>query len=296
MSEEREKVICFGEVLWDMLPGGKKIGGAPLNVAYHLHKLGINSILVSRVGSDEYGDEVKSFLNQKRLSQTGLQTDNSHPTGKAEVNLHSSQEVTFEISSNAAWDYIALNDKLNLIVDGTNYIVFGSLITRHQPSRDTLLHLLNLIPHTIFDINLRKPFYSKEIIEALLKKAEIVKMNESELDIIAKWFNANGSQRSQMESLSDRFHLKTIIITAGAKGAFAYSNGDYVFGEPYKVPIADTVGSGDASLAGFLSTYMKGGNLQLSLEAGNKMGALIAQKQGGCPEYVIEELHEISNL
>lgn len=290
MSEGTEKVICFGEVLWDMLPQGKKIGGAPLNVAYHLKKLGIHSVLVSRVGNDEYGQEIRSFLNAKGLNHSVLQTDFDHPTGKVGVFLHPDQEVSYDIYNNAAWDYIELDDALNKIILQAKYIVFGSLITRHHTSRDTILHLLNTVPVKIFDVNLRKPFYSKQVIQELLERSDMVKMNEGELDILAGWFDVPGSQRSKAEILYDRFHLKTIIITAGAKGGFVFSGGNYIYREAHKVNITDTVGSGDAFLAGFLSECIKGSSLERSLETANKMGALIAQKPGGSPDYSVEAL------
>lgn len=294
MSEEREKVICFGEVLWDMLPKGRQIGGAPLNVAYHLQKLGIDSVLVSKIGKDEDGDGIRDFLNEKKMPDTGLQTDLFHPTGKVGVTLHPDQEVSYEIFQNTAWDFIELNHTLDEIAQKTKYIVFGSLITRNQISSDTLFHLLNRIPVKIFDVNLRKPFYSKQIIQELLEKADIVKMNETELDIIAEWFNATGNHLSKVKRLYEKFNLKTIIVTAGAKGSYAFSNANYIFKETYKIIVADTIGAGDAFLAGFLSEYLKGASLQQSLETANKMGALVAQKHGGCPDYDIKELHEMS--
>lgn len=294
MSEEKKKVICFGEVLWDMLPGGKEIGGAPLNVAYHLQKLGVDSVLVSKIGKDEYGDEIRDFLNKKKMPEGGLQTDPSYPTGKVGVTLHPNQEVSYEIFQNTAWDFIELNHELDEMASKTKYIVFGSLVTRNQLSRDTLLHLLNRIPVKIFDVNLREPFYSKQIIHELLEKADMVKMNEAELDIIAGWFNAAGNQLSKVKTLYEQFHLKTVIITAGEKGSYAFSNGHYIFKEAYKIEVADTIGAGDSFLAGFLSGYLKEASLEQSLETANKMGALVAQKHGGCPDYHIEELNEIS--
>ncbi|MGH2644553.1 MAG: PfkB family carbohydrate kinase, partial [Chitinophagaceae bacterium] len=243
---------------------------------------------------DDEGDEIKELLRKKNLSDDGLQTDLSHPTGKVGVTLHSRHEISYEIFENAAWDYLELTDTLEDIASETQYIIFGSLISRNQISKDTLFHLLNHVPVKVFDVNLRSPFYSKQIIQELMEKADIVKMNEEELDIIAGWFGAEGSQISKVKSLYSLFHLKTIIVTAGAKGGFAFSNGNYAFKEAYKVNVIDTVGAGDAFLAGFLSSHLKGTSLQQSLEAANKMGALVSQKRGGCPEYDVKELDKIS--
>ena len=283
------KVACFGEVLWDMLPGGKQIGGAPLNVAYHLNKLGIKAVVISRVGQDDDGKEIGRFIDEFDMEGSVLQVDAVHPTSHVEVTINKNKEATYNIVKEVAWDYIELDLAADKIAVVAEYIVFGSLVMRSKISGDTLLKLLNKIPFKIFDVNLRIPFYSKEIIEKLLKNADIVKMNEEELKIISGWFNNKSGIRERMESLLDKFSLKIVIVTSGDKGAHLQSSDHYFSVNGYKVKVADTVGSGDAFLAGFISEYIRGAPLLTSLETANRMGGFIAQKQGGCPDYTLEE-------
>jgi fructokinase len=294
-NNNRLKVACFGEVLWDMLPGGKQIGGAPLNVAYHLNKLGIKAAIISRVGRDENGKDIGRFIDQSDIEGSVLQVDAIHPTSHVEVTINTKKEATYDIVKEVAWDFIELDQAADKIADAAEYIVFGSLVMRSKTSADTLLKLLNKIPFKIFDVNLRIPFYSKEIIQKLLKNADIVKMNEGELKIISGWFNNKSGVRERMESLLNKFSLKIVIVTSGDKGAYLQSNDHYFSVNGYKVEVADTVGSGDAFLAGFISEYIRGAPLLTSLEVANKMGGFIAQKRGGCPHYTLEEFKEFKS-
>lgn len=287
------KVVCFGEVLWDMLPGGKEIGGAPLNVAYHLNKLGVDTSIISRVGQDKDGVEINQFIEKYSFRDARIPVDPIHPTSHVEVAFNSQKEITYDILKDVAWDYIDLDEAVKRIAKTASHIVFGSLATRSQVSRNTLFELINRIPVKIFDVNLRKPFYSKEIIQSLMEKSDIVKMNEEELSIISGWFNKNYLDETGLNSLLDKFNLKVIIVTSGVRGAALQSGKNYYFSKGYKTKVADTVGSGDAFLAGFISRYIRGAPLENTLEFANKMGALISQKNGGCPEYSLSEIDKL---
>ncbi|MGH2643733.1 MAG: PfkB family carbohydrate kinase, partial [Chitinophagaceae bacterium] len=184
-----KKIVCFGEVLWDMLPNGNKIGGAPLNVTYHLHKLGIDAALASRIGVDTLGNGIRDFIIKNCSSGSLLQMDTVHPTSTVKAEIQPNHEVTYNIIEEVAWDFIEYDHLLNELITKADYLVYGSLITRNKISRTALYKVLESKLTKVLDVNLRKPFYSKEILRYLLMKANIVKMNEAELQLISEWFD-----------------------------------------------------------------------------------------------------------
>lgn len=285
MTSSTPTVISFGEVLWDIFPEARRIGGAPLNVAYHLNKLGVNATLISRIGRDENGKGIRDFLAEKIPGKYLLQEDSDHPTGTVEIVSHHALDVSYDIVKDVAWDYIEYDNPVDELTSHADYLIFGSLAARSPTSRETLDHLLGKIPLKVFDINLREPFYTKEDIEEFLKRSAIVKMNERELKILSGWFSFSGDLREQMKTLVVRFELETLIVTAGPGGAYAASRGQLFFEPGRKVKVMDTVGSGDAFLAGFLSEYISAKSVPQALKTANALGALIAGKRGGCPEY-----------
>lgn len=289
-SYNNKKVLCFGEVLWDVLPEGKKIGGAPLNVAYHLRKLGVDVTFTSRIGEDALGKEIQSVLKEKGLSESVLQTDINHPTSTVEARIHANHEVTYNIVENVAWDFIEYNHKLKVLASQASYLVYGSLITRNEISRNTLYQLLDSPLIKVLDVNLRKPFYSKELLQKLLISANIVKMNEAELQIISEWFHYGDDDKEKMKILQNTFDIDSLIVTYGAKGAYLLHNNAIYFEAGYQIEVADTIGSGDAFLAGFLTNYIMDKSPPEALKTANDMGAFIAQKPGGCPEYEKTEI------
>lgn len=292
-SPSNQTVICFGEVLWDMLPGGRAIGGAPLNVAYHLHKLGAEAVLVSRIGADDYGKDIKAFIEENKLHRAVLQTDKSHPTGRVEVTIEPDHEIKYDIVRNAAWDFIEFDDEVKRLAGKAGYLVYGSLACRGSVSRDTLAKIMDNPLVKIMDVNLRAPFYSKELLLELITKANILKMNEAELGLISGWFGCGGSDNEKMKRLSEQFNLEILLVTRGSKGAHLLYENDFFFEPGHKIAVADTVGSGDAFLAGFLSGYIAGKSPRQALEIANGMGAFIAQRRGGCPVYETREIQKM---
>lgn len=288
-EKRNAKVLCYGEVLWDILPNVKRIGGALLNVTYHLHKLGVDVNLASKIGRDDLGQKIKTFMKGKGLSTENLQTDPDYATSTVEAQVQEDHEVTYKIIENVAWDFIEYEDMLKTSFENTGYIVYGSLATRSNTTRDTLFKILNENPRLIkvLDVNLRPPFYSKELLSTLLKKADIVKMNENELEIISKWFECQGSTHTEMRNLKEIFDLKMLVVTMGGKGAILLDGADFYVESGRNVKVKDTIGSGDAFLAGFLSAVIAHRSPQEILKKANKMGGLIAGKPGGCPEYEV---------
>lgn len=285
--------ICFGEILWDVLPTGAKPGGAPMNVAYHLQKLGLQTALVSRVGQDEQGRGLLHLLEQSQVNTRWVQTDADHPTGVVNATVHPNNEVSYEIVHPVAWDFIAPEEGLEQLVSGARFFIYGSLASRDHTTASTLEQLLAKAQTNVLDINLRPPHFSKERVEKLLQSADILKLNEHELPLITAWYSQLKNSDDQVRLLQDRFSVATIVVTRGGEGALVCQNGTLVSHPGYPVKVADTVGSGDAFLAAFLAKTKAGASLEERLQFANSLGAFIASKEGACPAYELQELSAI---
>ena len=281
-----KKAVCYGEVLWDILPGGKVAGGAPMNVAFHLANFGISTKMVSQVGADELGDLLLDFLRTNDFDASLIGRDEFYQTGIVQVNFDEDHSPSYDIVSPVAWDHIHTNQHIEEAVKHADLFVYGSLAARHLTSRNTLLHLLEIAPFKVFDVNLRHPFFEKWLLELLLAQADIVKMNEAELHIISRWYHQLGDEISQAKDLKARFSLDGLILTKGAKGALFFSENDVIKQKVFPVKVLDTVGSGDAFLAGFLSQYLKNVPPAECLVFGSAAGAMVAAHRGGTPKVV----------
>lgn len=286
-------IICFGEVLWDLLPTGRIAGGAPMNVAFHANQLGMESKMISKAGQDSLGKELNRFLENIGVSTELIQTDNTFSTGTVNVTLDANGSPAYEIVSPVAWDYIHPDDKAKDYVRNADALVFGSLASRTERNKNTLSEYLELASIRVFDVNLRKPFFSKNLVEELLEKADIVKMNDEELDLIAGWQGSGGIERSQMDFIRNKFGLDLIILTKGKNGAACLDESGYYEHPGFSVKVKDTVGSGDSFLAAFLSHFLNGENIQDCLAFAGAVGALVATKQGGTPEFSLPEIEAI---
>lgn len=283
---DQPPIICFGELLWDMLPEGKKIGGALFNVAYHLWKLDGASMLISRVGKDSLGQEALSFLQKKGLPISLIQTDEFHPTSTVEAKIDKDHEVTYDITRKVAWDYITYNQQLADIVNTAEFLVFGSLAARNDTTEKTLYKVLESPAFKVMDVNLRAPFYTKARLQRLMEKADMIKMNESELKLLTAWFDEDsGKLEENIDRLTEHFDWEIVLVTHGAEGAYLWSENQLIFERTPQIEVADTVGSGDAFLAGFLYAFNRGFLRRDALKIANKMGAFITQKHGGSPDY-----------
>lgn len=286
-------IICFGEILWDVLPDRRIAGGAPMNVAFHVNQLGMRSKMISSVGDDELGKELIRFLENKGVSTSLIQTDPTFPTGIVNVVLDNGGSPSYEIVSPVAWDHIRPDDKTKDVVKSADALVFGSLACRTEQNRSTLLEYLELAPIRILDVNLRAPFYSQPLIESLLAKADIVKMNDEELALIAGWQNAAGDEKTQMGIIRDKFGLDALILTKGRNGAACLGESGYHEHPGFRVKVQDTIGSGDSFLAAFLSKFLKGEASLDCLAFAGAVGALVATKAGGTPELAAGEIHSL---
>jgi fructokinase len=290
-NTKKPLVICFGEMLWDNLPSGRTAGGAPMNVAYHLIRAGAESKLISRRGNDQAGRALSQFCKDIGLPTGLIQTDTIYPTGEVIGTLEANDEMVYDIRSNAAWDYIRSEPELLHTVADSDAFVFGSLAARNEISRNTLLQLLNIANFKVFDVNLRAPHYNLDVLEMLLNKADLLKLNEIEMPLLSGWFyKKEAAEEEAAQFFLDRFDIKEIIVTKGSEGAAYYAKDTIYEKNAYKVKVADTVGAGDSFLAAFLSKKLSGAEIPVALDYALATGALVAGKNGACPEYSMEDV------
>jgi fructokinase len=270
-----KKVICFGEVLWDNFQTGKRPGGAPMNVALHLAKNEIKSIVVSSVGDDTNGKELINFLHSQNVSTARIQINKTLPTGIVEVQLDENQQATYTIVKPVAWDEIQYTETIQHEMASADAILFGSLACRSQLTRETLFKLLPSAKLKVLDLNLRAPHYDE--------LTHIVNLYQLPLQGI----------EGTLKNVADITGLKTICVTLGDKGAIVYHKQQLYKHAGYKVKVADTVGSGDAFLATFLAGYLKGTTMDKNLARSCAAGALVASRHGANPEYSMEEIDSV---
>lgn len=291
------KIVCFGEILWDNLKDGRRLGGAPLNVCYHLRKMGISSTIITQIGDDQDGKDILAELAKLHIDTTFCSVTPHRPTSTVEVHISEDHQVAYTIVENVAWDEIECTPAIKHAVAEADAFVFGSLITRSHTSRQTLFTLLEESRYRVFDVNLRTPYYRWEIIRQLLQKTNLLKLNEEELEIIMEWLAVKGGDfQQQLETLQNQFpSIDTILLTRGAKGARCFSQAQHYSIEAMKVTVKDTVGSGDAFLAAFLAGKLSGQPIQQALEQASLLSGFIAAHDGACPPYEKQDLLRFKN-
>ena len=283
-------VVCFGEILWDIFPEGQKAGGAPFNVSYNLHKQGVNSRMVSRVGKDALGKELLDLIQSWGVPTEDIQWDEALPTGTVLARIDEDNEAHYDIIQNVAWDYIRCTPANEELIRNSAAFVYGSLAIRQETSREALYQLLEVAPFKVFDINLRPPFYTPEVLEYLLGKADMVKTNKAELRAILEMFGEEYiTEEGAIAFLEKRFKVSEVLLTKGSRGAVYYGHQNYYFCPAVPVTVQDTVGSGDSFLAGYLAERVRGGSMEAAMFNAAAMGAFITTKKGACPEYTLEE-------
>jgi fructokinase len=290
------EIICFGEVLWDVLPAGKKPGGAPLNVAIHLKKQGINSAIVSSIGADSEGAELKQFLIAAGVDVRFLETDSSLPTSEVLVHLDAQKNATYEICEPVAWDNIQLNSKLESKAVKAGIVIYGSLASRNRTTRETLLHLLKSSDATrLLDVNLRPPYDSPEVVKDLLGLADFIKLNDEELFRIAAWNNKAGDEKDLIQWMAEFYNCPIICVTRGTNGAALFIGGEIYEHPGFKVNAVDTVGAGDSFLAGLVAGLSENRSPEKSLEYACAVGAFVASQHGAVPHYTKKDTAVLLN-
>ena len=289
MNKKISKIVCFGEVLWDVLSSGKVAGGAPMNVAYHANQLGISAQMISKIGKDDLGTELIDFLNQKGVDTSLVQTDDSLSTGTVNVTLDIYGSPSYEIVEPVAWDYIRTNTANKTAVQNADAFVFGSLSARNEVTQNTLLALLKLAKLKVFDVNLRSPFYSKSLLHQLFQQADIVKMNDEELEIIGKWLAIKGTEKNTAIQVKKHYNWQQLIVTRGANGAWLFNKDGMSSSSGISIQVQDTIGSGDSFLAAFLSRFLLKELPEKCLQFAAATGAFVTTQKGGTPEF--SEIH-----
>jgi fructokinase len=286
MNSPPHTVVGLGEALWDVLPSGKHLGGAPLNFAYIASLLGENAVIATRIGDDPLGSEIRTELSGRNLDLSGIQTDSELPTGTVEVSFRDGQPE-YEIRRPVAWDALEWSPKWHELARKCDAVCFGSLAQRAPKSRITILKFLeNTRPEClrVFDINLRKPFYSRAVIESALPMTTILKMNDLELREIASIFGVGAARMDQeMEALLRKFSLRAVLVTRGERGAMAVSQHGMVQHPGFTVKVSDTIGAGDAFSAAATHCVLAEMSLEKTLAVANWWASWVASQAGGMP-------------
>jgi fructokinase len=281
------KVVGIGEVLWDLLPGGRQLGGAPANFAYHARALGAEAQVLSRVGWDELGRELLGRLEQLGLLTDTVEIDPTAPTGTVTVEIKADGQPQFMIHENVAWDRIAGDAAGRRAVAAANAVCFGTLAQRSEVSRHSIRALLRAAPAEslrILDVNLRQSYYSRQIIEESLALANILKVNETELEILAEMFGLPGDEFGRIAMLARRFPLRLAACTRGERGSLLYSEGRWSEQPGVSVKVVDTVGAGDAFTAAVALGMLAGWPMDDINRRASEVAAFVCSQTGGTPE------------
>ncbi|AXT54411.1 carbohydrate kinase [Aquimarina sp. MMG015] len=287
------KITCFGEVLWDIFPNHKKIGGAPLNVALRLKTIGIDASIITKVGNDDLGEDIIQYINKQGLSLDTIQKDYQYHTGEVLVSLDKEGTASYEISRPVAWDFIENTQKADEEVNISDAFIFGSLAARNNVSRNTLFKLLNKAKFKILDVNLRPPHYDAQLLNDLMKRADFIKLNDEELDEICIHFGIKESTlEEQIKSIAAYTNTSQICITKGGKGATLYYNNSFYHNDGYTIKVVDTVGAGDSFLATLISKLVEKNEPQLSVNYACAIGAMVAGSAGANPVFSDREVQD----
>jgi fructokinase len=285
IKKNNVKAVCFGEVLWDVFPSHKKIGGAPLNVALRMNSFGAATTMISRIGKDEDGNDILSFFKNENLSSDSIQVEEDYKTGVVNVMINEKGNASYDIMYPSSWDKIDLSEEILQKVSESDVFVFGSLICRDEVSRSTLYTLLDKAKYKVMDANLRAPYYTTEVLVELMFKADFIKLNDEELwEISRKLGSPYNSFEQNIKFIAEKTNTKQICVTKGAFGAVLYYNEKFYYNSGYFIKVVDTVGAGDSFLASLLVRLLKGKSPQKSLNYACAIGALVAGEEGANPK------------
>ena len=286
-KSERFTVVGLGEILWDLLPAGKQVGGAPANFAYHAHVLGADACLVSRVGSDAFGSEIRSKCGSLALDCRCLQADKRHPTGTVDVAVDAQGNPQYIIHENVAWDFITAGPDVLELAARTDAVCFGSLCQRSPVSRNAIQSFLKATrPEClrVFDVNFRQSYYNLDTIEESLKVATVLKLNDQELPVLAKLLSITGSGATAVSKLLDRYSLQMVALTRGQEGSALHMHDCISSHAGCQVNVADTVGASDAFTAALVMGMLRSFDLDKINDYANRLGSYICTRPEATPE------------
>jgi fructokinase len=276
----------IGELLWDELPGGRVLGGAPANFAWHAHALGIEGRVISRVGRDEDGAGILGRLAELGLSSDLIETDDSHATGRSTVAVDAAGVPSFRVHDNAAWDFLRKTPALESAAGSVDAVAFGTLAQRNPVSRETILDFVSRTPARairLFDLNLRPPHFSRQVIEESLALATVAKLNVTELSVVSDMLRLAGGDEERARTLADEFDLDLVALTLGEKGSVLYSRGRWSVHGGCATPVIDTVGAGDAFAAVLVVGMLEGFDLDRINEYANRAASFVCSRPGATP-------------
>ncbi|MBD5369753.1 MAG: carbohydrate kinase [Bacteroides sp.] len=281
-------VVGMGEALWDVLPEGKKIGGAPANFAYHVKQFGLDSCVVSAIGADALGAEILENFDSKELNYNIATVP--YPTGTVQVEIDQAGIPQYDIKENVAWDNIPFTPELEELAKNTRAVCFGSLAQRNVVSRETIDRFLDTMPRdedtlVVFDVNLRQGFYNKEILTGSMERCNILKINDEELVTVSRMFGYPGIDlQDKCWILLGKYNLKMLILTCGVNGSYVFTPGRVSFQPTPTVEVADTVGAGDSFTAAFIANILKGRSVEEAHRLAVETSAYVCTQQGAMPQ------------
>lgn len=280
-----KRIVGFGEALWDVFPEGRKIGGAPANFAYHVAQWGLDSCAVSAIGNDDLGDDIVRKFDENGLNYRLERVD--FPTGTVQVTLDENKVPSYNIMEGVAWDNIPMTPELEALARDCRAVCFGSLAQRSAVSRATINAFIDMMPEDslkIFDINLRQHYYTEEIICDSMKKADILKINDEEILVVAQLLDVTEkSEREICKVLLDKFDLRMVILTCGDRGSYVLTRDESSWVDTPKVSVVSTVGAGDSFTGTFIASILLGKTLRQAHEAAVKVSAYVCTCQGAMP-------------
>lgn len=289
-------VVCFGEVLYDVFPAHKKIGGAPLNVALRLASLGMNTQIVSRIGNDEIGKELLSFIKKNKVKTSYIQVDPVYKTGEVIVHLKNKESASYTINYPVAWDKIECNPEIENIVKKADAFIYGSLVCRDSTSFKTLVELIGYAKYKVFDVNLRAPFYKKKALINLMMQSDFIKFNDYELYEISKFLNSPyHSLKQNILYIAESTNTSRICVTLGNHGAVLYYDETFYYNSGYEIKVTDTVGAGDSFLAGLINELITQNEPQKAIDFACALGALVTEKEGANPKISNSKITKLMN-
>lgn len=282
----KKLIVGLGEILWDVFPSGKVLGGAPANFAYHINQTGHEGYVISSIGKDDLGREIMGQLSKYNLPHIIQHSD--YPTGTVQVTLDREGIPSYRITDNVAWDFIEFSPLVEELAKKTSAVCYGTLAQRNDVTRNTFFNFFRSMPTNslkIYDVNLRLNYYSKEIIEQSLIVADILKINEDELNVLCDLFNVAGDETNRCKTLIVLFSLDIVILTKGSEGSNIITEMNSSFLTTPKVKVEDTVGAGDAFTAAFVASYLNGESIETAHRHAVNVAAYVCTKKGAMPPY-----------